>query len=352
MRISFCILPDQPPEEICEAIEAADRFGFHAVYLADMIYHQDAWQILAVAARRTERIRLAAATNVVLKEPTYVAQQLLTLDRVSDGRALGLFSVGSIPMLRKYHVDIGQLRMIGRLREAHHVMRTILDSGTIDYNGRFFKYDGVFTSARGAQERIPLTLGGERGPKSFELAGEISDGLMTGMLYSPEALKYALDHVEAGTKRAGRKLEDLDLGAGLISAIAEDGQAARNAARVVAASFIPAVADETAERNGIDPKRLQPIKEAFSRGDLRTVIEMTPDDVADRLILPVGTPEEWVEQLKAVEALGYNHVCVTPIDATAVERLTGERTESIPTVQEQLRMIHEHVMPALESSSV
>src|SRR3954454_5323907 len=98
MKVSFCMLPDQPPEEIWETIEAADQLGFHAVYLADMIYHQDAWQLLAAAASRTERIKLAATTHIVLKEPTYLAQQLLTLDRLSGGRAQGLFSVGSIPM--------------------------------------------------------------------------------------------------------------------------------------------------------------------------------------------------------------------------------------------------------------
>ena len=47
MKWSFCILPDAPVEEIVETIELGDRLGFDAVYVADEIFHQDAWQLLA-----------------------------------------------------------------------------------------------------------------------------------------------------------------------------------------------------------------------------------------------------------------------------------------------------------------
>ena len=64
-----------------------------------------------------------------------------------------------------------------RLREAHHVMRTLLDEGSIDFEGDFYSYSGVTTAARPVQEHLPLKIGAMGGPKSMELAGEIADGL-------------------------------------------------------------------------------------------------------------------------------------------------------------------------------
>lgn len=345
--ISFCILPDNPADEIIEAIVAGDRLGFDRVYVADEIYHQDAWQLLALAARETERIKLFCTTHIVLKDPTYVAQQLMTLDALSNGRAGTLFSIGNLGMLEQFHVDIPGLRMIGRSREAYRVIRTFIDEGKIDLDGRFFKYDSVFTSARPVQKRIPLTMGGQRGPKTFELAGEVADGFMTGLAYSEEALRYALDHFDIGATRGGRDPKALDRGAGLIGTIAKDGEAARRAARVVGAFYIPATPDAVFERHGIDLDRVRPIKDAFASGNVADAIAMTPDDITDRLILPVGTADDWVEQLNGVTAVGYNHLCLTPIDAGMVERVTGESIAGVPTVVEQLRLIHDHVMPRL-----
>jgi 5,10-methylenetetrahydromethanopterin reductase len=351
MKVSFAILPDHPVEEILETIELGDRLGFYAAYLADEVFHQDAWQLLGAAARRTERIRLVPVTHVVLREPTYVAQQLLTLDALSDGRAAALYSIGNVAMLKQYGYNVADLKMIGRLREAHHVLRTFLDAGEIEFDGKFFHYDRVFTSARARQPRIQLTMGGIRGPKTFELAGEISDGIMTGLAYSHEALEYALDCVKRGAERGGREWTSLDIGAGLIGTISADGEAAREVARVMAAFYLPAMGDETARRHGIDPERLAPVRAEFARGDVDAAIRLAPQDVTDRLIMPVGTPAEWIEQLRALGPLGYNHVCVTPIDTLMVRKLVDLDLPAVPSVSEQLQLIHDQVLPGLAARS-
>ena len=68
------------------------------------------------------------------------------------------------------------MKPLSRVKEAHHVMRTFLDEGTITFDGEFYKYDSLFTFARPVQERIPLIIGAMRGPKSFQAAGELADG--------------------------------------------------------------------------------------------------------------------------------------------------------------------------------
>src|SRR3954454_18189807 len=195
MRLSLQLLPEQPAGELLEAVALADRLGYHPCYSADEIYHKDAWLLFAAAAGRTERIRMGPCVSpIYMREATYVAQLAATLDELSDGRAEVVFGIGTLAMLEQYGVEWRGTRPIARLREAHRVMRTVLDEGSIDFEGDFYSYTGVTTTARPVQEHLPLKIGAMGGPKSMQLAGEIADGLHTACAYSPEALDYAVEH--------------------------------------------------------------------------------------------------------------------------------------------------------------
>jgi 5,10-methylenetetrahydromethanopterin reductase len=346
MRFSYALLPDHPVGELVDTIVLADELGFHGAYGADETYHKDQWQIAAVAATRTKRIRLSpCVTHVILKEPTILAHSIATLDELSNGRSEAVFSIGNIAMLDQYHVDWKAGGQIKRLREAHQVIRTMLDEGKIDFQGEFYRYTGLFTSARPVQERVPLKIGAMRGPKSFELAGEISDGMHQALAYSKEAMQFASDHVRIGAERAGRDPSSLDLGAWMVASISLDADAARQAARVVVAFYIPAMPMEQIERHGIDPDSLQPIFDAFNRGDVEKAIELTTPELTERLSLS-GSPEEWVERIRRdVVPTGFNHLISAPIDPFLVEAWSGLRVENVPDQQGQLRLIHEQVMP-------
>lgn len=346
MKFSFATLPDHPVAEIVDTIALADELGFHGAYFADETYHKDGWLIAAVAAGRTKRIRLSpCVTHVILKEPTILAHTIATLDELSGGRAECVYSVGNIAMLEQYHVDWKTGGQIKRLREAHHVMRTLLDTGTIDFEGEFYHYTGLFTSARPVQERVPLKIGAMRGPKSFVLAGEISDGMHQALAYSTEAMSYASEHVRIGAEKAGRDISQLDLGAWMVTSIAEDGEAAKQAARVVVAFYIPAMPREQIERHGIDPDSLQPIMDAFNLGDVEKAIELTTMELTEKLSMS-GTPEEWVDRIKSqVIPSGFDHMICAPIDPYLVEAWSGLKIEHVPDQQGQLRLMHDRVMP-------
>ena len=172
---------------------------------------------------------------IYMREPTYVAQLAATLDELSDGRAEVVFGIGNIAMLEQYGVEWRGTRPIARLREAHHVMRTFLDEGSIDFEGDFYNYSGVTTAARPVQERLPLKIGAMGGPKSMSWPGE-SARPHTACAYSSQALDYAVEHFRAGVERADRSLEGLDLGDSLLGAIAPD---ARWRSRPCSGSSIP-----------------------------------------------------------------------------------------------------------------
>ena len=190
MKFSYCMLPDYPLSDSIEMIKTADELGYYACYSVDETWHKDLWVLFAAAADKTERIRFGPnVTHVFLREPTLICQQLATLDELTDGRMEAVVSTGNFGMMQQYHIDWEHQKPLSRLKEALHVMRTFLDDGKIDFEGDFFQYTGLFTAARPVQDRIPLLMGGMKGPRSFIAAGELADGLHHALSLLPRGLR-------------------------------------------------------------------------------------------------------------------------------------------------------------------
>jgi len=346
MKFSYVMLPDYPLRDSIGIIQAADELGFYACYSVDETWHKDMWILFAAAADKTSRIRFGPSlTPIGLREPTLVCQALATLDELTDGRVECVFSIGNLGLLAQYGIDWTAIRPLSRVREAHQVIRTFLDTGAIDLEGEFYRYKGLFTFARPVQERLPVKIGGMRGPKSFQLAGEIADGIHHALSYSREAYEFLVENVRIGAERAGRDWRDLDVGAWVAFAVAPDSAEAKRAARLMVAFYISSMPREQIERHGIDPASLAPIVEALGRGDIEAALELTSPEVAERLSI-AGTPEECVAAIKKdIEPTGVNHMILAVTDPKLVKTFTGKEVD-VPDVRGQLQLVRDAVMPA------
>ena len=215
MRFSYVMLPDYPLTESMAVIKKADELGFYAVYAADETWHKDLWLLFAAAAAETRQIRMGPSLSAItLREPTLIAQAAATLDELTGGRAEVVLGSGNFGLLSQYKIDWNDTKPLSRTKEGLQVLRTFLDDGAITFDGEFFKYQGLFTFARPVQERLPVKMGAMRGPKSFEVAAEFSDGCHHALSYTREAYDYMVEHCRIGAERAGKQVDDLDLGAG------------------------------------------------------------------------------------------------------------------------------------------
>ena len=346
MKFSYAMLPDYSLEESLRAIRLADELGFHAVYSADETWHKDLWLLFAAAAAQTSRIRMGPSVSpVTLREPTLIAQAAATLDELTGGRAEVVLSSGNFGLLAQYKLDWTKTKPLSRVVEAVHVVRTLLDDGTITFDGEFFRYDGLFTFARPVQERLPVKMGAMRGPKSFEAAAEHSDGCHHALSYSREAYEYAAEHLRIGAERAGKDWTTLDFGAWVVVAVGRDSAAAKDAARSMVGIYASSMPAEQLERHGIDAAQLKPIIDAIGSGDLAKGIELTTPEITEKLSF-AGTPEEVTAKIKEIEPTGVNHLIAAITDASIVKTFTGRELPGVATVEEQLQLIHDEVMPA------
>jgi 5,10-methylenetetrahydromethanopterin reductase len=347
MRFSYCMLPDYPLEDAIGMVKTADELGFYACYSVDETWHKDPYVLFAAAADKTERIRFGPnVTHVFLREPTLICQQIATLDELTNGRMELLVSTGNFGLLSQYGIDWANQKPLSRLKEAIHVMRTFLAEGAITFEGDFFQYNGLYTFARPVQDPIPIKMGAMKGPRSFETAGELADGVHHALSYSREAYDYMAARTQEGAAKAGKDAADLDMGAWCVTVVSEDSVAAKRAARLLVTFYVSAMPPEQVRRHGIDPAELKPVVDALNAGDIPAALEAFKPEHAEKLSL-AGTPEEIVEKIKTdMQAAGVNHMILAIVDGAMVKAFTGEEVPGVTDTHSQLKMVADQIMPA------
>ncbi len=281
MKFSYTTLLDYPLADSLEHIKKADELGYYACYAADETWHKDLWLLYAAAADKTKNVRFGPnLSSVYLREPTLICQALATLDELTGGRAEGVISCGNFGMLTQYGVDWKTIKPFSRVKEAHEVMRTFLDDGVITYEGQFHTYNGLFTFARPVQEHLPLYIGAMRGPKSMQLAGEVSDGVHSALGYNKAWYDYVVENVKIGAESAGRDWTTLDIGAWCVVTCGPDSEKAKTAARAIVTFYLSSQPDEQFEAHGIDPDEVKAIVEVLGKRRARQGVR--DDDARDR----------------------------------------------------------------------
>lgn len=350
VRFSYMHLPAYPIEESIRMIRLADELGYYAAYAVDETWWKDMWVLFGAAARETKQIRFGPnVTHVIMRDPAHVVQMLATLDELSGGRADCVVSFGNQSLLPQHGVDISGMKPLSRVIEAREVMRTLFDNGAVTHSGEFFKYAGLWTLARPVQERIPIKLGAMGGPRSFEVGGELFDGVHQAIGCSRETYEYMIEHVKAGAEKAGRDWRQLDLGAWLVFACSEDSAAAKETARIMVAFYLASMPEQQLRRHGLSGEAIKPILDAFAAGDVAKALDLTTPEIGQMLSIS-GSPEECVEKLQRdILSTGINHVVAAIVDPYLVKAFTGREIERCPDTPDQLRLIHDRVIPALEA---
>jgi hypothetical protein len=96
MRYGF-VLPGGTATEQLEQAMLADEAGWDGIFVWEAAYGIDAWTLLAAMAQRTTRVRLGTMlTPLPWRRPWKVASQAVTLDQLSNGRAILAVGLGAV----------------------------------------------------------------------------------------------------------------------------------------------------------------------------------------------------------------------------------------------------------------
>jgi phthiodiolone/phenolphthiodiolone dimycocerosates ketoreductase len=160
--------------------------------------------IMAACAAVTERVKLiSSVTEPIRRNPVLIAQTFLTLDHISNGRAIMGIGAGEIENVTPYGFSYsGQ---VGRLREALEIIHRIWSTqDPFDYDGRFYKLKGAVMSLRpSVQDHPPEIWVAAHGPKMLSLAAEFGDGWIPTVL-RPIDYGQSLKRIQSERKKLGR----------------------------------------------------------------------------------------------------------------------------------------------------
>src|SRR5262249_45572252 len=155
-------------------------------------------------ATHTSTIRIAnGVIPVQTRTPIVYGQAAATLAHLAPGRfALGL-GLSSEIIVGQWH-GLPFAPSVQQMREAVQIIRMAAAGERVNFEGTFYRLKN-FRLAMPAPSPPPRIYLAALGPRMCELAGEVADGVLLNWI-PPAAVPDSVQHVEAGAKRAGRRL--------------------------------------------------------------------------------------------------------------------------------------------------
>ena len=135
--------------ELVDMAHAIDDLGFDGVWVGEHLLYRwadrpargpwEAWTLMAALAAATSRATigpLVACTS--FHNPALLAKQAATIDEIAGGRfVLGLGAGWNETEFRAFGFPFDQ--RVDRFEEAFTIIRTLLQEGSVDFDGRFYQ---------------------------------------------------------------------------------------------------------------------------------------------------------------------------------------------------------------------
>ncbi|HEX6507945.1 MAG TPA: LLM class flavin-dependent oxidoreductase [Chloroflexota bacterium] len=275
---------------VVAAVSEAETLGAEVAFIAEDVNCRDAFQLCALSASETNRIRLSTGVvNPFTRNPTSLAMAVATLDEVSAGRAqLGVGS--SSPSLIEGQMGIDSRGPVTVMRETTEIVRMLLSGQVVTYTGERFRYREAVLQVQPVQASVPIYFAA-MGPQMLRLAGALADGVLLNVGASTDYVRWAVRHVEEGAVSAGRDPRDITIAAWLTVYLDDERAGAAKRAREWLATMlsVPRQGELLLKHSGLDTSVLDRIRTHYRAyphgGDLEAAAAHVPDEFVQQLTL-------------------------------------------------------------------
>lgn len=276
-------------------VRYAEQRGFEAVWQAESRLVRDAIVPMAAYAAVTEKIKIGSGViNNWTRNIGLLAATFLTLDDLAPGRIICGIGAWWDPLA--LNVGIERRKPLLAMRETVEVLRRLLNMERVTFHGEFHNVDGIeLDVVHGRHEpRDVKIMIGATGGKMMEMTGEIADGAVLNYCVPPEYNDEALQQLEAGAKKAGRKLEDIDRPQLIVCSVDHDREKAIDTTRGLLTQYL-AQQPHIAKASGVSEDVVQKIQAILGWPATHEQIEKAKHLVPEELIYRItasGTPDE------------------------------------------------------------
>ena len=208
-RIGLMLWPESGRDAGFERGAWAEQHGYHDLWLPDAEGLQDPITFAAALGVATNKVRLCTGIVPVFNRPPPL---LATAVVAAEQRAPGRFVLGLGPstnnMVDRWY-GLEYSKPLTRTRETIELLRKLFAGEKSNYQGKTLRSKG-FKLKETPSADVPILIGAI-GPKMLALAGEIADGVLLNDFTPPDRFAWALEQIDHGAKRSGRRVEDLEI---------------------------------------------------------------------------------------------------------------------------------------------
>jgi 5,10-methylenetetrahydromethanopterin reductase len=295
-----------------EYVRYAEQRGFEAVWQAESRLVRDAIVPMAAYAAVTERIKVGSGViNNWTRNIGLLAATFLTLDDLAPNRMICGIGAWWDPLAR--NVGIDRRKPLTAMRETVLVLRRLLNMERVTFQGEFVNVEGIeldVVHGRREPRHVPIMIGAT-GDKMMELTGEIADGVVLNYCVPPQYNDTALELLEVGAQRVGRKMEELDRPQLVVCSVDNDHDAAIDSTRMLLTQYL-AQQPHIAKASGVSNEVVAQIQEILGWPATKEQIQKAKHLVPEELILKItasGTPAEARTKVEEYR----KHGCTCPI---------------------------------------
>jgi probable F420-dependent oxidoreductase len=209
--------------EILDMARRAEDLGYDSLWVGEHLLYRfddgstrgpwEAWTTMGGLAAATTSIRfgpLVACTN--FHNPQLLAKQAATLDEMSDGRfVLGLGAGWNETEFHAFGFPFDH--RIDRFEEAFTIIRTLLQEGQIDFDGRYYTARDCELTPRGPTPGGPPLLIGSNGDRMLRIAlphVRAWNSWFNSTANSPVGVVALMDKVNAVARAVGRDPNEIE----------------------------------------------------------------------------------------------------------------------------------------------
>jgi 5,10-methylenetetrahydromethanopterin reductase len=290
----------------------AEQRGFEAVWQAESRLVRDAIVPMAAYAAVTEHIKVGSGViNNWTRNVGLLAATLLTLDDLAPNRIICGIGAWWDPLAK--NVGIQRRKPMLAMRETIEVLRRLLNMERVTFHGEFHHVDGIeldVVHGRREPRNVPLMIGAT-GDLMMEMTGEIADGCVMNYCVPPEYNDKALELLEKGAQKAGRKLSDLDRPQLIVCSVDHEHETAIDHTKMLLCQYL-AQQPHIAKASGVSDEVVQEIQAILGWPATKEQIDKAKHLVPDELVYRItasGTPGEAKTKVEEYKKRG----CTCPI---------------------------------------
>ena len=308
------LTPEDPTARVAALGERAAAAGFDVAFASCHYNNRDPFLALDRIAAATDDLLVGpGVANPYETHPVTLASRVATLQEATGGRAV--FGIGAGDRSTLSNLGIERERPLRRVLETIQVARQLWAGERVDHDGTFVARDAGLNY----QVDPPPVYVGAQGPDMLRMAGKHADGVLVNAAH-PADVGWSAARVAEGEARREDGAEPDVLAYASVS-VAEDAEAASEAARPPVAFIAAGAPEAVLARHDLDAERAERIGELIGSGEFGEAFEAVTDPMLDAFAV-AGTVEDVAERFAALSEYVDGVVAASPLGPDRERALT------------------------------